>query len=86
MLQRKVTHEIKLPISLTIILGLIAFGLVANVFKPVLTADKANAAETLTSGEVRKIVEYWCRVSKRSLRIFGYLHLIIASCQQCCDC
>ncbi len=86
MLQRKVTHEIKLPISLTIILGLIAFGLVANVFKPVLTAEKANAAETLTSGEVRKIVEYWCRVSKRSLRIFSYLHLIIASCQQCWDC
>ena len=70
MLQRKVTHEIKLPISLTIILGLIAFGLVANVFKPVLTVDKANAAEKLTSGEVRKIVEDWCRVSKKSLRIY----------------
>lgn len=47
---RKVTHEIKLPISLTIILGLIAFGLVANVLKPVLNIDKAFAA-----GEVQKI-------------------------------
>ena len=47
---RKVTHEIKVPISLTIILGLIAFGLVANVLKPVLNIDKAFAA-----GEVQKI-------------------------------
>jgi hypothetical protein len=47
---RKVTHEIKLPLSLTIILGLIAFGLVANVFKPILNIDKAFAA-----GEVHKI-------------------------------
>ena len=50
MFERKVTHEIKLPMSLTIILGLIAFGLVANVFKPVLNIDKAFAA-----GEVHKI-------------------------------
>mgnify|MGYP004393395297 CR=1 FL=1 len=28
---RKVTHEIKLPLSLTIILGVIAFGLVVNI-------------------------------------------------------
>ena len=28
---QKVTHEIKLPLSLTIILGLIAFGLVVNI-------------------------------------------------------
>lgn len=47
---RKVTHEIKLPFSLTIILGVIAFGLVANVFKPILNIDKAFAA-----GEVHKI-------------------------------
>ena len=70
MSQRTVTHQIKLPLSLTIILGLIAFGLLANVLKPVFTVDKANAAETLTSVEVRKIVEDWCRVSKRSLRIY----------------
>lgn len=47
---RKVTHEIKLPISLTIILGLIAFGLMANFLKPVLNIDKAFAG-----GEVHKI-------------------------------
>ena len=47
---RKITHEVKLPISLTIILGVIAFGLVANVFKPVLNIDKAFAA-----GEIHKI-------------------------------
>lgn len=47
---RKVTHEIKLPLSLTIILGLIAFGLVTNVFTPILNIDKAFAA-----GEVHKV-------------------------------
>ena len=47
---RKVTHEIKLPISLTIILGVIAFGLVASVFKPILNIEKAFAA-----GEVHKV-------------------------------
>ena len=47
---RKVTHEIKLPISLTIILGVIGFGLVANVFKPILNIERAFAA-----GEVHKI-------------------------------
>lgn len=47
---RKVTHEIKLPLSLTIILGVIAFGLVANVFKPILEIDEAFA-----SNQVHKI-------------------------------
>ena len=70
MTHQKVIHRIKLPLSLTIILGLIAFGLIANVLKPVVTVDKAFAAEALTSSEVRKIVEDWCRVSKRSLRIY----------------
>ena len=50
MSQRIVTHQIKLPLSLTIILGLIAFGLIANVLKPVLKIDEAFAA-----GEVHKI-------------------------------
>lgn len=45
-----VTHEIKLPITLTVILGVIAFGLVANVFKPLLRVNHAFA-----SGEVHKI-------------------------------
>ena len=45
-----VTHQIKLPLSLTIILGLIAFGLIANVLKPLLQIDEAFAA-----GEVHKI-------------------------------
>jgi hypothetical protein len=47
---RKVTHEIKLPLPLTIILGVIAFGLVANVFKPILNIEKAFA-----TGGVHKI-------------------------------
>ena len=47
---RKVTHEIKLPRSLTIILGVIAFGLVANVFKPVF-----NIEEAFASNQVHKI-------------------------------
>ena len=50
MSQRTVTHQIKLPPSLTIILGLIAFGLIANLLKPVLKIDEAFAA-----GEVHKI-------------------------------
>ena len=50
MLKRTVTHQIKLPLSLTIILGLIAFGLIANVLKPVLKIDEAFAA-----GQVHKI-------------------------------
>ena len=44
---RKVTHEIKLPISLAIILGVIAFGLVANVFKPILNIEKAFASDQI---------------------------------------
>jgi hypothetical protein len=62
---RKVTHEIKLPLSLTIILGVIAFGLLANVFKPVFSINKAFAA-----GEVHKIAlcdktgEYCAGVTK----------------------
>ena len=44
MSKRIVTHQIKLPLSLTIILGLIAFGLIANVLKPVLKIDEAFAA------------------------------------------
>ena len=47
---RKVTHEIRLPLSLTIILGVIAFGLIANFFKPILQIDEAFA-----SNQVHKI-------------------------------
>lgn len=50
MSQRNVTHQIKLPLSFTIIFGLIAFGLIANVLKPVLKIDEAFAA-----GQVHKI-------------------------------
>jgi len=50
MSKRTVTHQIKLPLSLTIILGLIAFGLIVNVLKPVLKIDEAFAA-----GQVHKI-------------------------------
>ena len=50
MSQRTVTHQIKLPLSLTITLGLIAFGLIANVLKPVLKIEEAFAA-----GQVHKI-------------------------------
>lgn len=50
MSQRTVIYQIKLPLSLTIILGLIAFGLIANVLKPVLKIDEAFAA-----GGVHKI-------------------------------
>ena len=46
MSQRTVTHQIKLPISPSIILGLIAFGLIANVLKPVLKVGEAFAAGT----------------------------------------
>ena len=55
---RKVTHEIKLPLSLTIILGVIAFGLVANVFKPVLKVDEAFAAEqVLTKNDMKDVID-----------------------------
>ena len=65
MSQRTVTHQIKLPLSPTIVLGLIGFGLLANVLKPVLNIDKAFAA-----GEVHKIAlcnktgEYCAGVTK----------------------
>ena len=45
-----VTHKIKLPFTLTVILGVIAFGLVANIFKPLLSVGSAFAG-----GEVYKI-------------------------------
>jgi len=44
MASNNVTHQIKLPVSLTIILGLIAFGLVANVVKPALNINEAFAS------------------------------------------
>ena len=47
---RKVTHEIKLPLSRIIILGVIAIGLIANVFKPVF-----NIEEAFASTQVHKI-------------------------------
>ena len=62
---RKVTHEIKLPLSLTIILGVIAIGLIANVFKPVF-----NIEEAFASTQVHKIAictssgEYCAGVTK----------------------
>ena len=56
MSQRTVTHQIKLPLSLTIILGLIAFGLIANVLKPVLKIDKAFAVSSLTKNDVREVL------------------------------
>ena len=51
---RKITHEIKLPLSLTIILGVIAFGLVANVFKPAFNIEEASAT---TSGLTKKDIK-----------------------------
>ena len=58
MSQRTVTHQIKLPLSLTIILGLIAFGLVANVMKPVLKIDKASAAgQVLTKNDMKDVID-----------------------------
>ena len=50
---RKVTHEIKLPLSLTIILGVIAFGLVANVIDSSLfTTDAFAAMDAMDYGMV----------------------------------
>ena len=43
----KVTHEIKLPLSLTIILGVIAFGLVVNIVDSNFFATDALAAMDL---------------------------------------
>ena len=54
---RKVTHEIKLPLSLTIILGVIAFGLIANILTPVLKIDDALAASHgLTKADIRDVM------------------------------
>lgn len=49
MTHKKVIHEIKLPISLTIILGLIAFGLIANVLKPIVKVESAFAYDLVTA-------------------------------------
>ncbi len=58
MSQRTVTHQIKLPLSLTIILGLIAFGLIANVLKPVLKIDEAFAAgQVLTKNDMKDVID-----------------------------
>ena len=65
---RKVTHEIKLPISLTIILGVIAFGLVANVFKPILNIEKAFASD-----QIHKIAI--CSLEGRCARVTKQLHV-----------
>ena len=57
MSQRTVTHQIKLPLSLTIILGLIAFGLIANVLKPVLKIDEALAGgKVLTKNDMKDVI------------------------------
>ena len=44
MSQRNVTHEIKLPLSFTIISGLIAFGLIANLAVVIFDVEPAAAA------------------------------------------
>ena len=49
MSQRTVNHQIKLPLSLTIILGLIAFGLIANVLKPIVKVESAFAYEMVNA-------------------------------------
>ena len=57
MSQRTVSHQIKLPLSLTIILGLIAFGLIANVLKPALKIENAFAAEqVLTKNDMKDVI------------------------------
>ncbi len=58
MSQRTVTHQIKLPLPLTIILGLIAFGLIANVLKPVLKVEEAFAAgQVLTKNDMKDVID-----------------------------
>ena len=58
MTHQKVIHRIKLPLSLTIILGLIAFGLIANVLKPVLKIDEAFAAgQVLTKNDMKDVID-----------------------------
>jgi len=55
---RKVTHEIKLPLSLTVILGAIAFGLLANIFQPILRVDNAHAAsQLLTKSDMKDVID-----------------------------
>ena len=44
MSQRTVTHQIKLPLSITIISGLIAFGLIANLAVVIFDVQPATAA------------------------------------------
>jgi len=57
MTHKKVIHQIKLPLSLTIILGLIAFGLIANVLKPVLKIDEAFAASnSITKRDIKSVL------------------------------
>ena len=43
-MDRKITHQVKIPTVVTVALYAIAFGLMANVAKPLLTADPAWAA------------------------------------------
>ena len=58
MSQRTVTHQIQLPLSLTIILGLVAFGLIANVLKPVLKIDEAFAAgQVLIKNDMKDVID-----------------------------
>ena len=65
MLQRKVTHEIKLPISLNHSRADCLWS-GGQCFEAVLTIDKAIASETVSASEVRQIVQD-CRVSKRGV-------------------
>ena len=43
-MDRKITHQVKIPTVVTVALYAIAFGLMANVVKPLLIADPAWAA------------------------------------------
>tara|TARA_R110000824_G_scaffold53273_4_gene147588 strand:+ start:247 stop:465 length:219 start_codon:yes stop_codon:yes gene_type:complete len=43
MTQRTVKHEIKLQKSVVVVLGILAFGVVANAFAPALDVEKALA-------------------------------------------
>ena len=52
-MDRKITHQVKIPTVVTVALYAIAFGLMANVAKPLLIADPAWAA--LASGGFTKI-------------------------------
>ena len=58
MSQRKVIHVVKLPLSLTIILGVLAFGLIANVFGPVFNINEASASVPgLTKNDIKEVLE-----------------------------